>query len=83
MYSKTKARVKLGTLLSPIIENSMGVNQGGILSPFLFRKYLSDMSQCFSDEDDIIIGDEIIKYLLWADDLVILAETPEGLQRNY
>ena len=82
MYSKTKARVKLGTLLSPIIENSMGVNQGGILSPFLFRKYLSDMSHCFSDEDGIIIGDEIIKYILWADDLVILAETPEGLQRQ-
>ena len=82
MYSKTKARVKLGTLLSPIIENSMGVNEGGIPSPFLFRKYLSDMSHCFSDEDGIIIGDEIIKYLLWADDLVILAETPKGLQRQ-
>ena len=82
LYTKTKSKVKLGSMLSPLLENTMGVNQGGILSPFLFRKYLQDMSQDFKDEDGIKLGCEIIMYLLWADDLVLMSETVEGLQRQ-
>ena len=44
LYTKTKAKIKVGSMLSPLIENNMGVNQGGVLSPFLFRKYLQDLS---------------------------------------
>ena len=60
----------------------MGVNQGGVLSPFLFRKYLQDLCQYFENKDGIKLGVEILMYLLWADDLVMLAETADGLQRQ-
>ena len=84
LYTKTKAKtkVKVGSMLSPLIENNMGVNQGGVLSPFLFRKFLQDLCQYFENEDGINLGEEILMYLLWADDLVMLAETAEGLQRQ-
>ena len=82
MYTKTKARVKVGAKLSPFICNEMGVNQVGILSPFLFRKYLNDMKDYFNEEDGIKIESKFLMYLLWADDMILMSETANGLQRQ-
>ena len=45
LYTKTDFRVKRNSKLSPMIHNDMGVNQGGVASGFLFRKYMSDLKQ--------------------------------------
>ena len=47
LYTKTTSKVKLGSMLSPLLENTMGVNQGGILSPFLFPKISSGYESGF------------------------------------
>ncbi len=81
MYSKTKGSVKLHGHLSGSFEEILGVAQGGILSPYLFKSFLKDMSKIFSDMYGIQIDDELtLCYLLWADDLVLFSHTPQGLQ---
>ena len=49
MLRKTKCRIKTHGGLSPFIKYNCGVNQGGNLSPLLFRKYLADMSNYFEE----------------------------------
>ena len=44
--------------LSPLIVNNMGVNQGGIVSGFLFRKYMADLRAYLSREYGAAIADE-------------------------
>ena len=77
---KTKFRVKRnGTLSSPIL-NEIGVNQGGICSGKLFRKYMSDLSQYLTSEFGVCIGENVIGHLLWADDLIVFSDFITGLQ---
>jgi hypothetical protein len=60
----------------------MGVNQGGAASGLLFRKYMIDLSDYLHEEFGIVIGDTIVAHLLWADDLVLMSDTPHGLQQQ-
>jgi hypothetical protein len=81
MYKKTKCTVKTPDGLSPDINNCFGVNQGGTLSPNLFRKYLADMSAYLVKHHGIIINEDyVISHILWADDLILFSNTAEGLQ---
>ena len=60
-----------------------GVNQGGTLSPLLFRKYLADMSKYLHELFGIIVDDNcIIAHILWADDLILFSDTAEGLHKQ-
>ena len=81
MYRKTKCKVKTTDGLSPEINNFFGVNQGGTLSPLLFRKYLADMSDYLHRTEGIVINEhKIISHILWADDLILFSDSPKGLQ---
>lgn len=81
LYNQTKARVKINGLLYDWIFDEVGVNQGGPNSPRLFNKFLSDLSQFLSSLYGINIADNLILlHLLWADDLLIVSDTEEGLQ---
>ena len=82
LYSKTKCRIKTTAGYSPIIEDTQGVNQGGNLSPTLFREYLKDMSDYLSNKNSLIFGEDVVAHLLWADDLVLFSDSPEGLQKQ-
>ena len=76
LCDKIQFRVKRHDKLSPIIQSQTGVNQGGISSGLMFRKYMADLG----DYLNIVISDEIPVHLLWADDLIIFSDTTEGLQ---
>ena len=71
-----------GNTLSPVRSNHKGVNQGGVLSLFLFRKYLCDLKDHLDKEIGVQIDTKIIAYLLWADDLVLFSNSPNGLQKQ-
>ena len=80
LYDKSQFRVKRNGKLSPVINNYSGVNQGGISSGLLFRKYMADLGDYLNAEYGVVISDEIIVHLLWADDLILFSDTEKGLQ---
>ena len=82
LYDKTQFRVKSKGKLSPFIENTQGVNQGGIASGFLFRKYMSDLSDYLKTEFGVPICEEILTHILWADDLVLISDSLAGIRKQ-
>ena len=84
IYANVKSRVKYGTELSSEFECYLGVRQGESLSPFLFSMYLNDIENEFYNRgiNGINIGNVKLFLLLYADDITIFSETPEGLQEG-
>ena len=68
--------------MSPVIENLMGVNQGGNASGFLFRKYMADLSDYLKSEFGVTIGSKVLAHILWADDLFLMSDTLCGLRKQ-
>ena len=63
--------------------SEIGVKQGDNLSSSLFNIYINDMIKDFNDDcTPVIIGNSKIYCLLYADDMVLLSETPSGLQQS-
>ena len=60
---------------------SKGTEQGHPLSPDLFKKFLSDFSHLVETRDCPSLSGIPISHLLWADDLILLALTPEAAQK--
>ena len=56
MYDKATSRVKFNAQLSEIFENLIGVLQGGVISPTLFKFFLGDISRYFDKEKGIRIN---------------------------
>ena len=61
----------------------MGVNQGGVASGFLFRKYISDLKTYLDYRVGVCIDIDVIAHLLWADDLIMFSGTASGLQKQW
>ena len=84
MYKNSKARLKIAKRLSEAFDVNIGTEQGHPLSPELFKIYVHELStrlNCQPDTDPPVLNGVDISHLLWADDLVLLSQTREGLQR--
>lgn len=83
LYTKTTFRVKHEGKLSAKISQEVGVNQGGNASPIVFRKYLSDLKTYLQKHTGVVLSDdEIMVYLLWADDLVNVSTNVTDAQKQ-
>ena len=81
MYNKTEYTIKLKGGYTRAIKSNLGLKQGCPLSPLLFNLYIDDIKDIFDAKcDPIDIQDIKINHFLYADDLVILSESPAGLQ---
>ena len=81
IYTEDKASVKFGDKFSPTFSTNRGVRQGCVLSPLLFNIFLSDIQNIFDKcGHNPKLNDTEISCLLWADDILILSDTEEGLQ---
>ena len=81
-YSNLEGRVRWGDTLSDWFGIRAGVRQGGILSPIFYCLYVDDLVDILSA---LGIGchlrDIFLSILLYADDMVLLAPSLNGLQK--
>ena len=83
MYEKTSYKIKLKNGFLDPISSNLGLKQGCPLSPMLFNLYIDDIKNIFDTTcDPIQIQDENLYHFLYADDLVLLSNSPEGLQKS-
>ncbi len=84
MYKESACQVKSGNALTSTFQTSLGVMQGEVLSPTLFNLYVNDIPQALEQHDPkpVHIGDKEISCLMYADDVVLLSVTQEGLQNS-
>ena len=82
MYTHDLACISLGDKITQSFRINQGVKQGCILSPLLFNIFLSDLPDQLNNGDarPVRISEtESLNSLIWADDLLILSETENGL----
>ncbi len=84
LYNQNKCAVKIGQQRTDYFSQERGVRQGCCLSPTLFNIYINESADLLKQSDSPILQllHTEVKYLLYADDLIILSKTPEGLQNN-
>ena len=88
MYTKLRACVIVRTDggLTDLFENIIGTRQGCMLSPFLFNMYLDEFCEYLKKENmgGIYLNENVpeVNVLMYADDLVICADTVIKLQRQ-
>lgn len=78
LYSETSASVWDGNNISTEFPTVMGLKQGCILSPMFFSLFIDFITKVLPGGANI--AGLIIRILLYADDIVIFAETVEALQ---
>ena len=84
MYKNTKCAIKVDGKLTQFFSCKQGVRQGDPLSPTLFNLFMNDVFKKLKEGnfDPVTLnGQDPINALAYADDIVLLSTTPEGLQR--
>ena len=82
MYSELQLCVSLSNGLSLPFKSMVGLKQGCNLSPLLFNIFINDIPRVIDNSscDPPVISDLSVSSLLYADDLVLLSRSKEGLQ---
>ena len=75
LFENAKTRVRVEAELTDPFEVKVGVHQGSVLSPLLFITVMDVLSEG--------VRDGLLFELLYADDLVIMAESVEELEHKY
>ena len=81
LYSKVRCRVRArGGKLTDIVLKLLGLQQGATLSPYLFAFYLNNLVDWLNPHGGVLVGGVNIKVLLFADDMVFVSNSRDGLQ---
>ena len=84
IYRRNCSSLKVNGHISESFEVHSGVRQGDVMSPLLFNIFINDIIDEFQSQecDPPVLDEEIVGCLLYADDLVILSTSPQGLQKS-
>ena len=83
IYTGSSTRVKIGKAQTDVIDCRRGVKQGCPLSPILFDLAMEQLVSGLEGETNFgyaIVEGEKVAILAYADDLCLMAESPERLQ---
>ena len=84
MYRKTECAVKLGSRTTQYFKCKKGVRQGDPLSPLLFNIYINGIFKRLEENgcDPVSLdGIDKVNALAYADDIILISTTKEGLQK--
>ena len=83
MYEISSSSVRCGDLITKAIPIKLGVKQGDNLSPNLFNIFINDLPNYFQNcKDSIQLNDDPVNCLLYADDLILISKSANGLQER-
>ena len=84
MYSTARSVARFQGSMSWEFQCQKGVRQGCPLSPLLFSLFISDLEDTLmtNSSGKIRIGGQEVTTIMFADDLVILADSSEGLKQS-
>ena len=85
LYRKKQCSIKKQNNITSLFEYKKGVRQGCPLSPILFNLYINDLIEIINkntSEDIHLNTVNKINALLYADDLVLISPSKEGLQKQ-
>ena len=81
MYKEVNIAVKQAGHYATPFSSKIGVKQGDVLSPTLFNLYVNDLPSIFDETcDGATLSDQKLNCLLYADDLVLISRSRNGLQ---
>ena len=83
LYTNDNCCIKVGNKLTDSFLANQGVKQGCILSPLLFNIFIADIVERFETENCRplkIDESKNLSCLLWADDIILLSHSEEGLR---
>ena len=84
LYSRSTCAIKLGTNKTDTFSYRRGVRQGCILSPLLFNLFVNELPLSLNQNGTdpfILPNGSKLNCLLYADDLVILSKSKQGLDK--
>lgn len=84
MYWNAPMRPKLGPVAGPAFDSTRGVKQGDPLSPLLFGIFIDRIERWLAERAPSCgadLGQQLVRMLLYADDLALLAESETHLQQ--
>ena len=83
MYSRVEYTVKVDHGITDTFSSTVGVKQGCVLSPTLFNLYVHDLPSIFDHTcDPVLIRQDKLSCLMFADDVLLLSESAHGLQNS-
>ena len=82
IYAHGRTRLKIGGRLSEPISVAQGVKQGDPLSCILFNLVVDWALDALDRNIGFKLGEQLLSHLAFADDVVLVAETQAGLQRQ-
>ena len=82
MYANVQSCVRINGICTDFFEVNLGLKQGCLLSPLLFNFYINDLVDNLKFLDlGVNIDGEKVSVLLYADDIVLLSENENDMQR--
>ena len=83
MYKNDRLCVKVNNKMTDFFTSRVGVRQGDVLSPTLFKLFINDLPNILDDDSvSVTLDKENIPCLLYADDLVLISNTKSDLQHK-
>ena len=79
MYNSVSYLVKFHNGVLDHIASTLGLRQGGVLSPLLFYLFIDDINDvCDETCDPVLALGKLLAHLLYADDLVLMSRLKVG-----